>query len=116
MSRKARTGSRRSEPRAAQNQFCPSISGCPEKAARDQLEAIVVTTALVDGLDAFGLGGTAFFGFRGSLLLLRWPFAMMLYSFFILRATQRRAALEQVHRQGSNIANRDSGSDRLAPS
>ena len=32
---------------------------------------------LVEGLEAFGLGGVGFFGLRGSLLLLRWPFAMV---------------------------------------
>ena len=30
----------------------------------------------VEGLDAFCLGGAAFFDLRGSLLLLRWPFAI----------------------------------------
>ena len=32
---------------------------------------------LVEGLEAFGLGGVGFLGLRGSLLLLRWPFAMV---------------------------------------
>src|SRR5579871_2688747 len=33
------------------------------------------TTPLREGLEAFGFAGAAFFGFRASLVLLRWPFA-----------------------------------------